>query len=121
MQALALCDAGGLAAVSGGSCERIGDVLTPTGLHPIFDDNRKAIGFWMRDDANQPVRIFVTCEGLWQCDPSQARDSATAFNLFGSRRSRIEEIASDRHAHGAPCDGEHDGLPAMILHGEDIV
>jgi hypothetical protein len=33
----------------------------------------------MRDNDNQPVRIFVTCEGLWQLDPSQVRDLDTVL------------------------------------------
>jgi hypothetical protein len=57
-------------------------MLTPTELKANYDESRRAIGLWMRDSDNQPVRIFVTCEGLWQLDPSQVRDLHTAFKFF---------------------------------------
>jgi Protein of unknown function (DUF1488) len=95
-------------------------MLTPTGIPANFDEDRKAIGFWMRDNDNQGVRIFVTCEGLWQLDPSQVRDLPTAFKQFDALRSHIEQVASDRHARGEPFDGEHEGRPVMILRGDDI-
>lgn len=95
-------------------------LLTSTGLRGIFDDSRNAIGFWMRDHHNHPVRVFVTCEGLWQLDPSQARDLDSAFKLFDQFRGHIEGVASNRHANGLPDDSVHEGRPMMILCGGDI-
>jgi hypothetical protein len=95
-------------------------MLTPTGLRATFDDSHKSVGFWMRDGDNRPVRVFVTCEGLCQLDPSQPNDLETAFKQFDLLRSHIEKVASDRHDRGEPYDGEHEGQPMMILRGDDI-
>jgi hypothetical protein len=95
-------------------------MLTPSGIRANFDEDHKAIGFWMRDSDNLPVRIFVTYEGLWQLDPSQVRDLDTAFKRFAALRSHIEKAASNLHAKGDPYDGEHEGWPMMILRGDDI-
>jgi hypothetical protein len=95
-------------------------MLTPTTVKPSYDENRRAIGFWMRDNDEQPVRICVTCEGLWALDPSLVRDLDGAFRLFDELRTHIEEVASDRHLRGEEFDGEHEGQPLMILRGDDI-
>jgi hypothetical protein len=95
-------------------------LLISTGLRGIFDDSRKAIGFWMRDDDNHPVRVFVTCEGLWQLDPFLLRDLDSAFKLFDQFRGHIEGVARNRHANGLPDDSVHENRPMMILRGDDI-
>jgi hypothetical protein len=95
-------------------------LLISTGLHGIFDDSREAIGFWMRDHDSRPVRVFVTCEGLWQLDPFQVRDLDSAFKLFDEFRGHIEGVASNRQANGLPYDGECEGRSMMILRGDDI-
>jgi hypothetical protein len=95
-------------------------MLTPTDLKPSYDEARSAIGFWMRDNDHQPVRICVTCEGLWSLDPHQVRDLDTAFKLFDGLRNHFEEVASLKFANAVPFDGEHEGQPLMILRGDDI-
>ena len=95
-------------------------MLKPTEHGADFDERRNAIGFWMRDTDNRPVRIFVMCEGLWRLDPSQVREIATAFKQFYALRSHFEQVVSDRHTRGQPYDGEYEGRPMMILRDSDI-
>jgi Protein of unknown function (DUF1488) len=95
-------------------------MLTPTTVKPSYDESRRAIGFWMRDNDNQPVRICVTCEGLWALNPSMVRDLGSALKLFDELRTHIEQVANDRHSRGEGFDGEHESQPLMILRGDDI-
>jgi hypothetical protein len=96
-------------------------MLKPTTVKPSYDEPRRAIGFWMRDDdEDKPVRICVTCEGLWALNPSMVRDLDSAFKLFDEQRAHIEEVANDRLSRGEDFDGEHEGHRLMILRGDDI-
>jgi glutaredoxin len=48
-------------------------MLTPTTVKPSYDASRSRSHGDSRDNDNQPVRICVTCEGLWALNPSMVR------------------------------------------------
>jgi hypothetical protein len=96
--------------------------LIATELPPNFDDNRKAIVFWMRDkESAQPLRVFVTYEALWQLDTSQMRDPEGAFATFKAKRQRIEASASSRYDLDGPDEGaSYQGQPVLTLRSMDL-
>jgi hypothetical protein len=59
----------------------------------------------------------VTCEALWESEPSKPADRFSAPEIFDAGRQRFEELASHRYDANGPDDGEHhNGRPAIVLH-----
>jgi hypothetical protein len=75
----------------------------------------------MQNERGSAVRVFVTCEALWQSDPSQVRDRHSVFGIFNAGRERFEGLASDRYDESGPDDGEHEGQPIIVLRADDIL
>ena len=95
--------------------------LIATDIRPSLDEGRKAIGVWMQNENGSPVRVFVTCEALWQSEPSKVPDVYSAFDIFVAGRERFEDLASDRYDENGPDDGTHEDQPIVVLHADDIL
>ncbi len=93
--------------------------LTATDSRPVSHDDRKAVGVWMKDQSDSPIRVFVTYEALWQSDPSQVRDVASALLIFDASRAHLENLASARYDATGADDGKHEGQPIIILRSDD--
>jgi hypothetical protein len=94
--------------------------LTGTDLHGTIDQARRAIGFWMRIEAKEPIRVFVTYEALADFDPPRPRDLSAAFEIFEERRAAIEAKASEKFDTRRADDGEHEGQPIFTLRSADF-
>jgi hypothetical protein len=94
--------------------------LTATDVQPSLDENRKAIGVWMRNEEGSPVRVFVTCEALCQSEPSRVPDVYSAFDIFMAGRERFEKLASEYYDANGPEEGTHEGQPCIILHADEL-
>jgi hypothetical protein len=95
--------------------------LTATDIRPSLDEDRRAIGVWMRNESGSPVRVFVTCEALCQSEPSKAPDVYSALEIFHAGRERFEKSASDRYDAKGLDDGTHEDQPIIVLHADDIL
>jgi hypothetical protein len=95
--------------------------LTATDVRRSVDDNRKAIGVWMRDEGQTPVRVFVTYEALWQSEPSKPRDVFSAIDIFDAGQKRFEELASERYDANVPDEGTHENQPFIVLRAHDVL
>jgi hypothetical protein len=87
------------------------------------DNDRMAIGFWMRDEGAQPhvpIWVLATYEALAQIDPSQVRDTFGARTIFDENRARIEAAASKKFDTEGADDGEHEGQPILMIRSDDI-
>lgn len=102
--------------------------LLRTPGEPELDAERSMLGFWMRDPAVpigpvEGVRVFITLEALWTLEPSRPRDVATAFEIFGRHRGKVELAASRRFddASGGPVPDElFDGRPVIVITGYEL-
>lgn len=83
--------------------------LTATDRPPIAHDHRKTVGVWMQNESGSPIRVFVTYEALWQSDPSQVRDVASALAIFDASRAHLENLASARFDANGADDSENEG------------
>ena len=92
-----------------------------TDIRPSLDENRKAIGVWMRNEGGSPVRVFVTCEALCQSEPSKVPDLYSALEIFDAGRDRFEKLASNRYDAYGPDDGAHEDQPIIVLHADDLL
>jgi hypothetical protein len=97
--------------------------LIATDIKPVLhtDRNPPSVGVWMQNENGAAVRVFVTCEALWQSKPSQVRDAHSAFETFDTDRERLEDLASDRYDESGPDDGEYEGMPVIVLRADDIL
>jgi hypothetical protein len=97
--------------------------LTATTIKPFLHEFHEppSIGVWMQNESGSAVRVFVTCEALWQSNPSQIRDRHSAFGIFNAGRERFEKLASDRYDANGPDEGEHEGQPIIVLRARDIL
>ena len=96
--------------------------LSATTLPIVTDNDRKAIGFWMTDAKNDSaIRIFVTYEALWQIDPLQVRDAASAIATCSTNRERLEKLASQKFDAGDVEDGQYQGRPILFLRSMDVI
>ncbi len=97
--------------------------LIATDIKPVLhkDRNPPSVGVWMQNENGAAVRVFVTCEALWQTDPTQVHDTHSALEIFDAGRERFEELASDRYDESGPDDGEHEGQPIVVLRANDVV
>jgi Protein of unknown function (DUF1488) len=95
--------------------------LTATDIRPSLDENRKAIGVWMRNEDGSPVRVFVTCEALCQSEPSKAPDVYSALEIFDAGRECFEKLASTYYDKNGPDEGTHEDQPFIVLHADDIL
>ena len=95
--------------------------LSATHLPAVPDDYHKAIGFWMTDaKTDSPIRVFVTYEALWQMDPSQVQDVASAVATCKANRARLEEHASGKFDADGVNDGQYKGQPILLLRSMDL-
>lgn len=96
--------------------------LTATDVRRSVDDNRKAIGVWMRDEGSETlVRVFVTYEALWQSEPSKPRDVFSAVDIFDAGQKRFEELASERYDANGPDEGTHENQSFIVLRTHDVL
>jgi hypothetical protein len=84
----------------------------------------RAIGFWMTVKATkpvQPVRVFVSCEALFQLDPYDIRDVAATFEHFDRFRARIEAAASEKFDRDGSDAEKYEGMPTIRLTTDDSI
>jgi hypothetical protein len=90
--------------------------LTATIIRPVPDAERKAVGFWMNDGPQGPVRVFVSYLALWELEPAKLPDVLTALELFAVNRLRIEEAASAKFDRdGVDEDDRHEDRPVLTV------
>jgi Protein of unknown function (DUF1488) len=90
---------------------------------PDHHDDRQAIGFWMTvegKDPVQPIRVFVTYEGLRELDPSQPPNPTVALDIFTRSRERIEAAASKKFDAKGVDEGEYKGKPVLVVRSMGI-
>jgi hypothetical protein len=96
--------------------------LSATHLPAIPDDDRKAVGFWMTNaKSDSPIRVFVTYEALWQIDPSQVHDVASAVSTCNANRARLEEHANRKFDADSMDEGQYKGQPILFLRSMDVI
>jgi Protein of unknown function (DUF1488) len=61
-----------------------------------LDQQRQAIGIWVRDARQVQIRVFVTCEALQQLEPAEVPDLYGWSETFSKLRALIVRVASDK-------------------------
>jgi len=96
--------------------------LTLTGVAADQDQQRKAISIWMRDAQEKLIRVFVTCDALWELDRSNVPDWVGALETFAEKRDVIEKTASAKFdKYGADADDQHEDQPVITLRSMDFL
>jgi Protein of unknown function (DUF1488) len=91
--------------------------------HRNADFDRRAIGFWMKIEGEEPVRpvrVYVTYEALADIDPDQVQDLDGALTTFDTNRDRIDMAANSKFDAGEVESDLHEDQPLIILRTDDL-
>jgi Protein of unknown function (DUF1488) len=88
--------------------------------HRNVDSDRRAIGFWMEiegEEPARPVRVYVSCEALADLDPEQVQAVDGWLTTFDKNRDRIDMAANSKFDAN---DVEPDLHPVIVLRTDDL-
>jgi hypothetical protein len=78
----------------------------------------------MTDDSSLPprlVRVFIMYDALWNLEPPEVRNVASALGIFRRARGFIETIASDEFdEYGAVDDDFYEGQAVVRIYPADV-